>query len=278
MVSRSLLAAAMALALATPASGVVLPAARGAPGQASGAPIRGSITYTAHRGGALEVPENSMAGLTAALERGQAEVIDFDTRVLRDGTPVVMHDATLDRTTYSSGRVDTLSLDQWRHVLLRPDPALPGEWLPEPPPTVAEVLDRFGGHTTLMMEAKDARGLPALAKLVKDRGLARSVYVNTNTPAVARQAHDMGLIAQLWRSAAQLRDDDPSAWRSFVDLLDVDHRARDEDVKRAVRSGIPRVWGHTVNTPADRDRMLRLGCTGIITDAPGLLTGIPVRP
>lgn len=265
-----------ALAL-TPAPGAVQPAARGAQGPRLGAPTR-AVTYTAHRGGALEVPENSMSGLAAALDRGRAAVIDFDTRVLRDGTPVVMHDATLDRTTFSSGRVDALTLDQWRRVLLRPDTALRGRWRPEPPPTVAQVLDRFGGRGTLMMEAKDARGLPALAELLGSRGLTRSVYVNTNAPAVARRAHALGLLVQLWRSAAQLRNDDPAAWRSFVDLLDVDHRARDRDVKRAVRSGIPRVWAHTVNTPADRDRMLRLGCTGVITDAPGLLTGTPVRP
>ncbi|KUJ37223.1 glycerophosphodiester phosphodiesterase [Streptomyces albus subsp. albus] len=277
MVSRSLLAAAAALALTGPASATVphTPARHRAPRTAL---VQARIIYTAHRGGALEVPENSMSGLTTALRRQQADVIDFDTRVLRDGTPVVMHDATLDRTTYSTGRVDALTLAQWRKVLVRPDPALPGQWRPEPPPTVAEALDRLGGHSTLMLEAKDPGGLPALAQLIKKRGLAGSVFVNTNAPAVARQAHELGLRAQLWRSAAQMRTDDFAAWNSFVELLDIDYRARDEDVRRAVRSGVPRVWGHTVNLPADRDRMLRLGCDGIITDAPGLLTRTPVRP
>lgn len=52
-------------------------------------------------------------------------------------------------------------------------------------------------------------------------------------------------------------------------VLDVDVRMlRDEDLRRALRSGVPRVWAHTVNTPTDRDRALRLGCDGVITDAP----------
>jgi glycerophosphoryl diester phosphodiesterase len=234
------------------------------------------ITYTAHRGGALEVPENSMSGLAAAFARGTAQVLDFDTRMLRDGTLVVMHDPTLDRTTYSRGPVVALDRAAWQRVRLRPEASLPGLWPPERPPTVAEVLDRFGGRSLLMLEAKDPASLTGLARLIRDRRLARSVLVNSNSPAVAERAHRLGLIAQLWRSARQMRADRPERWASYVDVLDMDYAARDVDLLRAVRSGVPHVWAHTVNTPRDRDRVLRLGCDGVITNAPGLLTVTPV--
>ena len=229
------------------------------------------VPYVAHRGGAREVPENSMSGLMAAYRRGTAQVLDFDTRVLRDGTPVVFHDATLNRTTFLGGEVGGLDAAEWRGVRLRPRDRLPGSWRSERPPTVAEVLDRFGGRIVLMLEAKDPRGLERLAALIRARGLTRSVFVNTNDPAVARRVHGLGLLTQLWRSARQMRTDRPAAWRSYVDLLDVDVKARDADLRRAVRSGIPRVWAHTVVTPRQRDRALALGCDGIITDAPGRL-------
>ncbi|GAA2312534.1 glycerophosphodiester phosphodiesterase family protein [Streptomyces kunmingensis] len=233
------------------------------------------IVYTAHRGGALEVPENSMSGLTAAFARGTAQILDFDTRMLRDGTLVVMHDATLDRTTYSRGPVGALDRVHWLGVRLRPVPSLPGLWLPERPPTVAEVLDRFGGRTVLMLEAKDPPSLDGLARLIRARGLTRSVLVNSNSPAVAARAHRLGLVTQLWRSARQMRTDRPELWAGHVDVLDMDHAARDTDLLRAVRSGVPRVWAHTVNTPYDRERVLRLGCDGVITNAPGLLATTP---
>ncbi|MEU6390341.1 glycerophosphodiester phosphodiesterase [Streptomyces sp. NPDC046939] len=229
------------------------------------------ITYTAHRGGALEVPENSMAGLAAAFVRGSARVLDFDTRMLRDGTLVVLHDATLDRTTTAHGPVAALDRAAWEGVRLRPDASLPGHWPRERPPTVAEVLDRFGGRTVLMLEAKDPRSLTGLARLIRVRGLTRSVLVNSNRPAVAERAHRLGLVTQVWRSARQMRTDRPRRWAAYVDVLDMDHTARDADLLRAVRSGVPHVWAHTVNTPGDRDRVLRLGCDGVITDAPGLL-------
>lgn len=264
MVTRSVLTAAAVLALAatTVAGSAAARERRAAP------PPLPKITYVAHRGGALDVPENSMSGLTWAFQRGNVQVLDFDTRMLRDGTLVVMHDATLDRTTDGTGPVKALTAAQWRKVRLRPTAGLQGRWAPERPPTVGEVLDRFGGRTTLMAEAKDPAGLSRLAAMIRSRGLLRSVFVNTNKPSVARRADRLGLLTQLWRSARQMRHDRPAAWRGFVDLLDVDRRARDTDVRRAVRSGVRHTWAHTITTPAQRDRMLRLGCDGIITDAP----------
>ncbi|MGP3944800.1 MULTISPECIES: glycerophosphodiester phosphodiesterase [Streptomyces] len=292
MISRHFLTAVVVLGLSIPAAVAAHPAARpsvrrlippaGEPARlqpALTAPSAGkpAVVYTAHRGGALEVPENSMSGLASAFSRHDVQVLDFDTRMLGDGTLVVMHDATLDRTTDRTGPVRALTAAQWRGVRLRPDPALRGTWRPERPPTVAEALDRFGGRITLMVEAKDPESLPRLARMIRDRGLIDSVYVNSNRPEVAREAHRKGLMTQLWRSARQMRTDTPRDWRGVVDLLDVDYRAREQDVRRAVASGIPRVWAHTVDTPAQRDRMLRLGCDGIITDAPALLVSTPVR-
>ncbi|MGW5446509.1 glycerophosphodiester phosphodiesterase [Streptomyces asiaticus] len=297
MISRHFLTAVLVLGLSIPAAVAAHPTARPSvrrlipPSAAEPASARlglrpalttpssrkPAVVYTAHRGGALEVPENSMSGLAAAFSRHDVQVLDFDSRMLADGTLVVMHDATLDRTTDRTGPVRALTTAQWRDVRLRPDPSLRGTWRPERPPTVAEVLDRFGGRITLMVEAKDPESLPRLARMIRDRGLVHSVYVNSNHPEVAREAHGKGLLTQLWRSARQMRTDTPRDWRGVVDLLDVDYRARDKDVRRAVASGIPQVWAHTVDTPAQRDRMLRLGCDGIITDAPGRLISTPVR-
>ncbi|MGQ4385136.1 glycerophosphodiester phosphodiesterase [Streptomyces sp. SAS_270] len=235
------------------------------------------VVEVAHRGGAREVPENSMSGLMTAYERGTAQVLDFDTRMLRDGHMVVMHDATLNRTTSMGGPVRGLNLWDWQGVRLRPKASLRSGWRAERPPTVAEVLDRFGGRIVLMLEAKDPASLRTLAGLIRTRGLTRSVFVNSNLPEVALRAHRLGLVSQLWRSADQMRTDRPERWASFVDLLDVDYKARDSDLLRAVNSGVPRVWAHTVINPAQRDRALALGCDGIITDAPGRLARHPMK-
>ncbi len=58
----------------------------------------------AHRGSPARAPENTLASLARAVEEG-AHTIECDVRLARDGVPVLMHDATLQRTTDRSGYV-----------------------------------------------------------------------------------------------------------------------------------------------------------------------------
>ncbi|WP_294122930.1 glycerophosphodiester phosphodiesterase family protein [Sphingomonas sp.] len=62
------------------------------------------LTIGAHRGLAEGVPENTLAAFRHSLAAG-IKVIELDLRTTRDGQLVVMHDATLNRTTDCSGAV-----------------------------------------------------------------------------------------------------------------------------------------------------------------------------
>lgn len=65
----------------------------------------------AHRGGADLWPENTITAFRAARNVG-VDAIELDIRVASDGTPVVIHDATVDRTTEGSGRVDSKTVEE----------------------------------------------------------------------------------------------------------------------------------------------------------------------
>ncbi|HMM55415.1 MAG TPA: glycerophosphodiester phosphodiesterase [Candidatus Desulfobacillus sp.] len=58
----------------------------------------------AHRCGGVLAPENTLAGLREAAARGYRGV-EFDVMLSGEGTPVLIHDETLERTTSGSGRV-----------------------------------------------------------------------------------------------------------------------------------------------------------------------------
>mgnify|MGYP001430339796 CR=1 FL=1 len=58
----------------------------------------------AHRGGALEVPENTLAGVRHAIAV-EADWIEIDVTLSRDDQVVVIHDTTLERTTNGTGPV-----------------------------------------------------------------------------------------------------------------------------------------------------------------------------
>ena len=58
----------------------------------------------AHRGSSAVAPENTLAAFNRALADG-ADGIELDVRLSRDGVPVVIHDATLKRTSGSARAV-----------------------------------------------------------------------------------------------------------------------------------------------------------------------------
>lgn len=64
----------------------------------------------AHRGYPDAYPENSLAGVEAALEAG-ARLVEFDVQLTRDGIPVVVHDDSLSRVGDSDEEIATLDWD-----------------------------------------------------------------------------------------------------------------------------------------------------------------------
>jgi glycerophosphoryl diester phosphodiesterase len=69
----------------------------------------------AHRGNSAFCPENTLVSFQRGVALG-ADALEFDIRVSRDGEAVVMHDATLDRTTNGSGPVSALTLKELQRL------------------------------------------------------------------------------------------------------------------------------------------------------------------
>ena len=70
------------------------------------------IAY-AHQGGAWEGPSSTIHAIAHALEAG-ATAIELDVHATADGELVVCHDATVDRTTASSGTIASFTLAELR--------------------------------------------------------------------------------------------------------------------------------------------------------------------
>ena len=60
--------------------------------------------WIAHRGGGTLAPENTLAGIRLAAAMG-FRAVEFDVMLSAEGTPVLIHDETLERTTNGSGLV-----------------------------------------------------------------------------------------------------------------------------------------------------------------------------
>ena len=102
------------------------------------------MIITSHAACKGHAPENTLAGIRAAL-RLKADAIEIDVHCTRDGVPVLIHDATVDRTTGGTGEIAALSLRQARKL-----DAGNGERIP----TLREVLDEINGRALLVIEIK----------------------------------------------------------------------------------------------------------------------------
>ncbi len=221
-----------------------------------------------HRGASGEYPENTLLAFDQALAQG-ADALELDVRVSADGIPVVIHDATVDRTTDGAGPVAGYSAD----ALGRLD-AGAGESVP----LLAEVLDRYA-DTPLVVELKERAAGPAVAGLLRRHGAANRVLVGAFDGGALRpfarapfaRAASRAETALCW-AASRLGLVPPGRFAAFTvperhGLVTVVDRAF---VRAARRRGRPvHVW--TVDDPVEAARLRGLGVAGIITNFPARL-------
>lgn len=74
-----------------------------------------NVWVAAHRGWRTKYPENTMEAIKAAVELG-VDQIETDIRVTKDGELVLMHDATVDRTTDGTGKVIDYTLAELKQL------------------------------------------------------------------------------------------------------------------------------------------------------------------
>ena len=104
-----------------------------------------NIYVAAHRGLSSDYPENTMAAFRAAIAVG-VDQIETDIRVSKDGELVLIHDATVDRTTNGHGRVDEMTFAELRTLRL--------SGTEHGIPTLREVLAAVDGKVPLLVELK----------------------------------------------------------------------------------------------------------------------------
>lgn len=120
----------------------------------------------AHRGASKSAPENTLAAFRAALEAG-ADGVELDVHLTSDGHVVVIHDATLNRTTSGKGPIGEAPLNAIRQLDA-------GSWhsaqfAGEQVPILKEVLELVmtwpGGGKRVLIELKGPfSGLPGCVK------------------------------------------------------------------------------------------------------------------
>jgi len=253
----------------------------------------------AHRGGSGLAPENTMVAFRSATESWWADMLEMDGRLTKDGHVVVIHDATVDRTTNGTGPVAEFTLAEIRSLdagyRFRDDAGgHPFRGRGVVVPTLEEVLTTFR-DVWINVECKAPEVAAPLQALVARLGAEHRVLV-----AAEREASRHGALAHSGPWGASLPQGllfwlfhflpGGSPYTPRADVLQVPERWKGlrvvspRFVRAAHRLNLPvQVW--TVDRVEDMRRLLAWGVDGVQTDRPDLLSqvltelvGRPVPP
>ncbi|MEU9988089.1 glycerophosphodiester phosphodiesterase [Streptomyces sp. NPDC048045] len=226
----------------------------------------GPIAF-AHRGGAADGLENTVAQFRRAVETGY-RYIETDVHATADGTLVAFHDSTLDRVTDGAGRIADLPWEDVRHARVG------GR---EPVPLFEELLETFP-EVRWNVDIKAEPALRPFLELIERTDAWDRVCVGSFSEARVLRAQRLagprlatsfgtrgvlslrlrswGLPAAVRRSAVAAQV--PEA-QSGVPVVD------QRFVRAAHALGLQvHVW--TINEPERMHRLLDLGVDGIMTD------------
>ncbi|WP_460801260.1 glycerophosphodiester phosphodiesterase [Microbacterium sp. GXF6406] len=226
----------------------------------------------AHRGNSAQAPENTLPAF-ASMAAADAAYLELDIRLSADGIPMVIHDATVDRTTDGTGNVSEMTARELRALDA-------GSWFSEDfrstrIPTLAEALEHAAAHRQdVLIEYKGSwkrSDIRTTMKLIASAGLERRVIAQSfsrrtvaNIAAVAPDVplgwltHDLDTLAV--HTALTIGADAVNPATATADTVALAHRAG---------LGVF-VWTH--DEDAAWEAYTQMGVDGIITNRPGALT------
>lgn len=232
----------------------------------------------AHRGASRHAPENTLAAFTLAADQG-ADGIELDAKLTRDGSIVVMHDATVDRTTTGHGRVSDLTLSEIK--ALDAGSKFGPQFARERVPLLEEVLAAVAGRLIINIEltnyASRRDGLERkVVDLIQLHALLKQVMVSSFNPFALRTAKliepqlTCGLLYEpsmpIYLARAWLAPLIPHLEAHHPHFSQVNGRFVSNLHSRGMRVN---VW--TVNDAATVRSMVAAGVDGIMGDDPMLI-------
>jgi len=229
-----------------------------------------------HRGGGATAPENTIPAISAALAAG-FDYVEVDVALTSDGHAVLMHDASVDRTTDGHGLLADLTFEHVRSLDAGAwfDPSFRGTQVP----TFAEFLDVLAETSRrALVELKgewDAASVTRLADELAARDLEQRAILSSfdaRTLALAAAASEETPRLLILK---HLPDDVVRAITEAGARGMIASRAsvleRPEVIDEAHAAGL-RVVVYTLNSDDQWDAATALGVDGIVTDDPGTLS------
>lgn len=212
-----------------------------------------------HRGAGGHAPENTLA----AIERGialHAHLVEFDVRATSDGQLVLLHDATLDRTTNGHGPIAN---QFWSNV----KQLTGGDG--RPLPILADTLRATSGRTGVMIEIKAEGIAKQICRTVQEVQLSGPViyasFLHDELLAIRRENHQAQTMALIEAVPINRTAFATDAQATHVGVA---FETLTPSFLKSLHDHSLQVFVYTVNEPADIKTAKAMGVDGIISDYP----------
>lgn len=232
---------------------------------------------TAHRGFSGRYPENTLLAFLKACEKG-VDIVEFDVRESADGALVIIHDATLDRTTNGTGHVNQHTLSDLKRLTASywQGSHDTGKRMVAPThtvdiPTLEEALAMLAGKVGLNIQVYTDReeSVKKIVRLYHEYDLSNSGFL------MLRSFSEGSLVRAMSPDVAIcIGEDRANLERHLLFGVDFVQPTRqcltDEYVRRLLESGVP-ANVFFANDPETMSGLIAKRIPGIMTDVPDVL-------
>lgn len=227
------------------------------------------VWNVAHRGASFDAPENTVAAFELAIEQG-ADVIEADVRQSSDEALLLLHDATVDRTTTGAGPLAEMSATQARGL-----DAGGGERVPR----LRELFEVARDRVRVNLDLKEIGAVEPTVDAVREAGLLDQVTFISFLPEVWDTLDTLSPqspVVHLVESAASLAGlaMGEAGTQSVAAGVGIPAGlVSPELVERMHRHGFG-VFAWTVDDEAEMRRLVEADVNGVVTNRPGAFADV----
>lgn len=221
------------------------------------------ILIIGHKGANKSEPENTLRSFRKAIEL-QADYIELDVQVSKDGEIVVIHDYEISKLTNHHGYVKEMTLDELKQLDM-------GEG--EKIPTLQEVIKLAQGKIGLQIEIKVIDIGQKIIEMLRETNLTKSTiissFIHNELLKIKKIYPEIKLGALISERISDPRDLTKAFKRVIRKDLFAVHphfSGVDEELVDFAHDNNLKVNVWTVNERADIKRLIKLGVDGLITD------------
>lgn len=225
----------------------------------------------AHRGFSSIAPENTLIAFQKAIDC-KADYFELDVRKTQDGSVVVIHDSSVNRTSSndSKGEIAKMNYNDLKNAKVGYPAKFGDQYENEKIPTLREALELAKGKIKVCIEIKVHGVEKEVLKIVNDLDMNDEVIIFSFYYPVLTKIRELDKsipILFLKGSADKKTIADAKAIEASAIGVGNGTNITKEFLDYAHKNGIE-VWKYTVNKEDEMQQLIDLGLDGLITDFP----------